>query len=109
MLAIMPTDEAMSIVRVLRDRAAFTTTVAAESRRLQRPVIEEDLVVIPVVIIPNHAPATNAHAGASSAACVPQRFATDRRIRAIVGEGRSVEAPQGHPGDGDIIRAAPRT
>jgi hypothetical protein len=40
------------------DRAAFTGT-AAESRHLQRMVIEENLVVTQMVIIPNHAPATN--------------------------------------------------
>jgi hypothetical protein len=45
-------------VKAVRHRAAFTT-VAAESRHLQRPVIEENHVEIPVVIIGNHAPLPN--------------------------------------------------
>jgi hypothetical protein len=38
--------------------AAFTTA-AADSRHLQRRVIEKNLVVAQMVIIPNRAPATN--------------------------------------------------
>jgi hypothetical protein len=45
-------------VKAVRDRAAFTTA-AAESTHLQRMMIEENLVVTQMVIIPNHAPATN--------------------------------------------------
>ena len=41
-------------MKAVRDRAAFTT-----STHLQRITIEENLVVTQMVIIPNHAPATN--------------------------------------------------
>jgi hypothetical protein len=44
-------------VKAVRDLAAFTTA-AAKSRHLQRMVIEENLAVTQMVIIPNHAPAT---------------------------------------------------
>jgi hypothetical protein len=60
MLAIMPTDEEMSIVKAVRDHAAFTNG-GAQSRHLQWQVIEENLVVIPVVIIPNHSPRYQFH------------------------------------------------
>ena len=45
-------------MKAVWDRAAFTTA-AAESTHLQRMTIEENLVVTQMVIIPNHAPATN--------------------------------------------------
>jgi hypothetical protein len=45
-------------VKVVRDRASFTTAVA-ESTHLQRIMLEENLVVTQMVIIPNHTPATN--------------------------------------------------
>jgi hypothetical protein len=74
----MPTAETMSIVRAARDRAAFTTVVA-ESQLLQRPAIEEDLVVVPVVIIPNHAPATNNlfYINGLASTCPPARCCYD--------------------------------
>ena len=45
-------------MKAVRDRAAFTTA-ATESTHLQQMMIEENLVVTQMVIIPNHAPATN--------------------------------------------------
>jgi hypothetical protein len=57
MLAIMPTDYELSIVKAW-GCAAFTTA-AAEFRHLQRRMIEKNLVVAQMVMIPNHTPATN--------------------------------------------------